>query len=99
VRKAWTWLAGVAGLAALARLRARRRVPAGVPAEENPAEVLRRKLADRREDDLADDEIDGEPDPAELDARRADVHARAQEAIDQMRDEAPVETGSGEPTP
>jgi hypothetical protein len=96
-----TWLAGAVGLAALARLRSRRRSVAGERlGEQNPAEELRRKLADRRTDEpsggepqssaqavarVPDDEP-AEAQPVDLESRRADVHTRAQEAIDLMRD-------------
>jgi hypothetical protein len=98
VRKAVKWLAGAVGLAALARLRSRRRVPAGGPLSEDPAEELRRRLADRRDAEApgvetdvdAGDDDTGEAetgaDPVEIDRRRAEVHARAQEAIESMRE-------------
>ena len=88
-----TWLAGAVGLAALARLRSRRRAVASAEllVDEDPAEELRRKLADQRDDEAADDEAadaeaDTTADPVDLAARRAQVHARAQEAIDHMRE-------------
>ena len=71
MRSALTWLAGAVGLAALARHRSRRRAAAQGPAVEDPAEELRRKLATP---------------PVDLAERRAEVHARAQEAIDSMRE-------------
>lgn len=101
MRRALTWLAGAVGLAALARHRSRRPVgiPAGYPGDHDPAEELRRKLADQRTDELPGDG-DGssapvatpppvaaqpvEPQPADLETRRAGVHTRAQEAIDLM---------------
>ena len=88
MRRALTWLAGAVGLAALARLRARRHAaaPAQVLVEEDPADELRRKLADQREDEPAGDDADVTADPVDLDARRAEVHQRAQEAIDLMRE-------------
>ena len=95
MRNVVKWLAGAVGLAALARLRSRRRAAAAAPAEllvdGDPAVELRRKLAGQRDDERADDETaDDEPDstadPIDLEARRAQVHARAQEAIDVMRD-------------
>jgi len=91
VRRALTWLAGAVGLAALARHRARRRAAVDGPVVEDPAEELRRKLATQRDDepvDAADDEPGPEaaPPPVDLAERRAEVHARAQEAIDSMRE-------------
>jgi hypothetical protein len=90
VRRALTWLAGAVGLAALARHRARRRAAADGPVVEDPAEELRRKLATQRDDepvDAPDDEPseDAAP-PVDLAERRAEVHAKAQEAIDSMRE-------------
>lgn len=90
MRNAVKWLAGAVGLAALARLRSRRRVAAVEPAElsveDDPAEGLRRRLADQRTDETDDAEPDSSAGPIDLEARRAQVHARAQEAIDVMRD-------------
>ena len=99
MKRAFASLAGLIGLAALGRWVARRRHPAATPAEPvetptpaesqaaDPAEELRRKLADAR---VA--EPDGAPSaeaPAEtLDERRARVHAKAREAIDSMSDPA-----------
>jgi len=99
VRRALTWLAGAVGLAALARHRSRRRAATQGPAVEDPAEELRRKLATRRDDepvDAPDDEPseDAAPPPVDLAERRAEVHARAQEAIDSMRE---GETGGDGP--
>ena len=99
MKRAFASLAGLIGLAALGRWLARRRHPDPSPAEPveatapaesqaaDPAEELRRKLADAR---VA--EPDGAPAaevPAEtLDERRARVHAKAREAIDSMSDPA-----------
>jgi hypothetical protein len=102
VRKAWTWLAGGLGLAALARARRRSTLPAGAGADY--AEDLRRKLAERRAAETGVavvEEADAvEEAPEDLDARRARVHARAQEAIDLMRDDDPAPVrpeGGGSP--
>jgi hypothetical protein len=97
VKRAFASLAGLIGLAALGRWLARRGHPdtspagsveATAPAESqaaDPAEELRRKLADARvaeQDDAPTAEV-----PAEtLDERRARVHAKAREAIDSMSD-------------
>jgi hypothetical protein len=99
VKRALASLAGLIGLAALGRWLAQRRRPAEPVADtvpgpiaadpiaaetaDDPAEALRRKLADAR---------DGEPEdaqaaePESLDERRARVHAKAREAIDAMGD-------------
>lgn len=88
-------MAGLVGIAALARLlstrraRVEARAPAALPeAGEDPAEALRRKLSASREGDAAPAV---EPSQAEqpresLDERRARVHAKAQEALDAMQE-------------
>lgn len=107
------WIAGLAGVAALARLvRARSRtnptLPHGEPASDtpvggeleggDPAAELRRKLADARsgapgtiEDSAAavagPDESSPEEPERTLEERRAEIHARAQDAIDAMRND------------
>ena len=91
-------MAGLAGIAALAKLfHARpRTVPPLAPPEtalDDPAEELRRKLAEAR---AASPDPTGEAEPAavpdvperSLEERRAEVHARAQDAIDAMRGDA-----------
>ena len=90
MRRALTWLAGAIGLAALLRHLSRRRAAAHAtsspppPVAEDPADELRRKLADQYEgEETVDQPVDT---PADLEARRARVHAQAQEAIDSMRD-------------
>jgi hypothetical protein len=86
VRRALTWLAGLAGVAALLRRRARRRAQAAAGAADadatpDPAVQLRRKLDETR---AAEPEPGAEP-SVSLDDRRARVHDRAQETIDHMR--------------
>ncbi len=96
MKRAFASVAGVIGLAALGRWLARRRHPATYPAEPveatptesqaaDPAEELRRKLADARVAD-PDDAPAAEPPAETLDERRARVHAKAREAIDSMSD-------------
>ncbi len=100
VKRALAWFAGLVGVAALGRWLAQRQQPAAsgstpdptTPAVD-PAEELRRKLADARETEPAA-EPDDEPDLADatvagesLDERRARVHAKAREAIDAMGDD------------
>ena len=90
MKRALAWLAGIAGIAALGRILARRRQPAESTVEypaaavEDPAKELRRKLADQRQP-----EPEAEPAPTEesLEERRARVHAKAREAIDAMDDD------------
>jgi hypothetical protein len=99
-----TWLAGAVGLAALLRHLSRRQAPATVPPAappvgEDPADELRRKLADQHAG--VEVEADAEPvptdeeDAAGLEERRARVHAQAQAAIDSMRDAGADDPESG----
>ena len=97
MRKLVRWMAGLAGIAALAKLvHARpRTVPALTESDatsDDPAEELRRKLADARAtppEVPGATGIAGPPDEPEqsLEERRAEIHARAQEAITAMRDD------------
>lgn len=90
MKRALAWFAGLLGIAALGRwLSQRRHPPESAPeppatAADDPAEELRRKLADARQP-----EPDVDPAPAEetLEERRARVHAKAREAIDAMGDD------------
>lgn len=91
MKRALTWIAGGLGLAAFLRLR---RAPQAVEAPAaDPAEELRRKLAEARGagDDRDDfDAAEGTPvDEADapklsLEERRAAIHAKAQEALGEM---------------
>ena len=72
-------LLGGLGLRALLR----RRTP--LPAGPSHAEDLRAKLAESRATVEAQAEDAGEPEPT-VDDRRADVHARARRAIDELKD-------------
>ncbi len=82
-------MAGLVGVAALGRVLSRRRAATGVgePASAaDPAEELRQRLAAQR---TADTTPIGETENATgetLDERRARVHAKAQQAIDSMRE-------------
>ena len=101
MRRGLTWLAGAVGLAALLRHLSRRRAAAAAPptapapppvaVEEDPADELRRRLADRQGGDPGDVDGDPVPEPEDLEQRRARVHAKAQEAIDSMRDPGDAE--------
>jgi hypothetical protein len=102
VRRLFAWIAGLAGIAALARVLSTRRarveapLPPTQPAEDDPAEALRQKLSHARGEDgletatVADEPTSGGPsdeEPTEtLDERRARIHAKAREAIDAMQD-------------
>ena len=89
MRRLLTSLGLAAGALAVWRWRLRRRKPA--PAVEDPAEALKRKLAESRSDEpLAAPAPEepvapepGEPQPS-LDERRRAVHDRARQAIDEM---------------
>jgi hypothetical protein len=82
-------------LAALARLLTRRRTAPAAPAptDDDPAAALRRKLEEQR-GDADEPEVEAtepaeqavSPDLVDLEERRARVHARAQEALEHMRE-------------
>ena len=90
MKRALAWLAGIVGIAALGKMLARRKHPAGNTAEhppaavDDPAEELRRRLADQRQ---PEPEVESEPATETLEERRARVHAKAREAIDAMDDD------------
>jgi hypothetical protein len=73
VKRLLAVLAGALGLRVILRRRAR---PAFAP---SPADELKEKLASTKEPE-------SEPEPAGVDERRADVHARARHAIDELRE-------------
>ena len=79
VKRLLALLLGGLGLRALMRKRA------PVPVEPSPAEDLRVKLAESRATVEAQAEDAAEPE-ATVDDRRADVHARARRAIDELKD-------------
>jgi hypothetical protein len=93
VRRLFGWTAGLVGIAALARLLAARRhraeapaLPPALPAED-PADELRRKLAESRDPGAAGAGPTEPTEPKEsLEERRARVHAKAQEALSAMDD-------------
>ena len=82
------WLVGLLSALAVWKLISRRRgEPAAPPtAEPDPAEALRRKLAETR-DDAEPEPPAGKAAAETIDERRARVHAKAQETIDSMREE------------
>jgi hypothetical protein len=89
VRRLIGWTAGLVGIAALARLLAARRDRTPPPASpaEDPAEELRRKLAESRDADAPAAEPTRPSERNEsLEERRARVHAKAQEALSAMGD-------------
>jgi len=84
-------LAGAVGLRALLRRRAR---ADAARAEATHAEELRSRLAasrdveaDRTDFESGETPVDRAPDPApaDVDSRRADVHARARQAMDDLK--------------
>jgi hypothetical protein len=82
VKRLLALLAGAFGLTALLR---RRQRSAPVPPALDPAVDLRAKLAETRATADAQREEAESPEPT-VDDRRADVHARARQAIDELRD-------------
>jgi hypothetical protein len=86
VRRLFTWVAGAAGgLAAYRAVTRRKPVPDAVPAELDPVQELRAKLAEARSEP---EPVVAEPaGPDDPDARRRDVHEQARSALDEMRDE------------
>jgi hypothetical protein len=103
VKHRLAWLAGIVGIAALGRMLARRRHSADgaqLSADvADPAEELRRKLAEQRQptsdvepQPRVEPEPEVEPEPADetLEGRRARVHAKGRAAIDTMGDDGPA---------
>ena len=100
MRRLFGWLAGLVGIAALARHLARREratdAPAPAvpdPAAPDPAAELRRKLSQTRVDTPPPQAPEARAEPAapetprdSLEDRRARVHAKAREAMDEMRE-------------
>jgi hypothetical protein len=94
VKRLTAWLAGALGSAAV--YRALKRQPASAPlgtdpADPNPADELKAKLAearaagdDRAEFEAGETPVDEVPD---VDARRQSVHEQARAAIDEMTSE------------
>jgi hypothetical protein len=68
--------------------RRRRAKPVAAPAPD-PAEELKRKLAESRSEEEPVREPEPEPPAAELDDRRREVHERARASIEQMRGQPP----------
>ena len=97
MKRAFGWLAGLVGIAALGRWLARRHgrpsardgrdawpePPAASSSGTDPAVELRRRLDESRIEEPPAAEL---PEERTLQERRADVHARAQETTDAMRE-------------
>ena len=87
VRRLFRWVIGLASVLAVWRVWSRRRRPAAAEPAPDPADELRRKLAATRDDETAAPEE--RPPDESLDERRARVHAKANEAIESMREDEP----------
>ena len=88
VRRLLKWIVVTIGIAALVRWFRRRRAETDVtapvlPAQDDPAEELRRKLAESRDADESDEP--SETPEASVDERRADVHEQGRAALDEMK--------------
>jgi len=81
------WLIGLLSALAVWKLLARRRGESAEPPapEADPAEALRRKLAETQHDPEPEPPA-GEDSAETVEERRARVHAKAQETIDSMRE-------------
>jgi hypothetical protein len=87
MRKGLAWRAGALGLAALVRaLTGRKPAAAPAPPPPDPADELRAALAESR----AEEPSAPAAEPTSLEERRRQVHERAQEAIESMREPPPV---------
>jgi len=88
MRKLLKWIIVTIGIAALVRWYKRRDADASVvapaePAADDPAEELRRKLAESRDPDEAAEP--SETPEATVDERREDVHEQGRAALDEMK--------------
>jgi hypothetical protein len=94
VKRALAWFAGLVGIAALGRWLAHRSAstpaaepePAPAAAGDDPAEELRQRLAASRTPEQAAPVAAAQAEGETLEERRARIHAKAQEAIDAMRE-------------
>jgi hypothetical protein len=87
VRTLFRWIVVTLGIAALVRwLRRRGQAPEQAPAAagEDPADELRRKLAETREDEAGEPHAPGVPADS-VEDRRADVHAKGRDALSEMK--------------
>jgi hypothetical protein len=90
MRRALAWIGGALGLAALVRAWGQRQRAAAEPPAADPAEELRAALDETRAGEATAGETAEEGEPASLDERRRQVHERAQEALDAMREPPPA---------
>jgi hypothetical protein len=88
MRRLLTWALVTLGIAALVRkLRRRGHPPAGVAEEqatEDPADELRRKLAETREPDVSPPSPESSTPDASVEERRAQVHDHGRATLDEM---------------
>ena len=86
MRRRLTWLLVTLGIAALIRRLRRKPEPELATSQpDDPADELRRKLADSRTI-MEDDEPPPAPPEATIEERRGDVHEQGRAALDEMRD-------------
>jgi hypothetical protein len=91
MKRAFAWIGGALGLAALLRHRRRRQGPA--PPQPDPAAELRAKLDeargaadDRDEFDAAEGTpVDEVEEPRSIEERRRAIHEKAQQALGEMK--------------
>jgi hypothetical protein len=88
MRRLLTWLVVSLGIAALIRRLRRSTSPtesAAVeePAQPDPADELRRKLAESRADD---EPAVVAPSPVTVEERRAEIHGQGRSALEEMRE-------------
>jgi len=91
MKRAFAWIGGALGLAALLRHRRRRQAPA--PPPPDPAAELRAKLDeargaadDRDEFDAAEGTpVDEVEEPRSIEERRRAIHEKAQQALGEMK--------------
>lgn len=84
MRRLLTWLLVTLGIAALVRrLRGTGKPELEAREPDDPADELRRKLAESRTDE--EDAAPPEPPAASVEERRADVHQQGRTAVDEMR--------------
>lgn len=97
MRRLFGWMAGLAGIAALARVLSARQArrsasPPLLERPQDPADALREKLAETRsggsEADPSREPVTAAGEGGEtIDERRARIHAKAQETIESMQED------------
>jgi hypothetical protein len=89
MRRLLTWALVTLGIAALVRkLRRHGHAPEGVAEEhapEDPADELRRKLAETRDPEVAPPSAESSTPDASVEERRAQVHDQGHATLDEMR--------------